>query len=489
MDILELYEEKLKDGFPDDFLWGAAISAKQAEGACDRGITVADLQNYDPNDQTKVKGDLSKQELLDRLEHPEKYCFPKKQGIDFYHRYYEDVKLLKEMGINCFRFSISWARIYPNGAKSEASEEGLAFYEKLLTLLQEWKITPIVTMYHDDMPVDLALAYQGFLSEEVVSLFITYAQLIMQRYRNLVTYWIPVNQINLTRVGLSSIGVLKDCVKDIEKVKYQGVHHKFVACAKIKKIGKTINPAFQFGAMLADFLVSPMTCQPEDVAFASEKNQMTMYFFSDVQLRGEYPGYALHYFKEQGVKLEVKPDDLILIKENTLDFLAISYYNSNVVSAKKNTMAIGDAQQNPYLEANPWGWTINPLGLYDCFLKYYDRYGKPLMIAENGFGQIEELDCDGKLHDHYRITYLKEHLEALKKAIRHGVEVFAYCAWSPIDMVSSGTSEMKKRYGMIYNDQDDEGKGTLQRTKKDSFYWYQKVISSKGEDLEELAGE
>lgn len=480
MNILYCEENKIIDSFPEDFLWGVAISAKQAEGAVDRAITVADLQNYDPNDNAKVKGDLSMREIMDRLEHPEEYHFPKKIGIDFYHRYQEDLKLLKDMGIKCFRFSISWARIYPDGAEKEPSEKGLIFYDQLLDLLKEMEIEPIVTLYHDDMPVDLALKYNGFMSPYVIDLFVKYASLVMNRYKDKVTYWIPVNQINLTRVGLSSIGVIKDSVEDVESIKWQGVHHKFIACAKVKEIGRSLNKDFRFGAMLADFYVSPMTCKPEDVAFATEKNQMTMFFFSDVQLRGEYPGYALRYFKDHNIMIDVENNELQLIKNNTLDFLAISYYNSNVVSYEKNTMAIGNSELNPYLKANPWGWTINSLGLYDCFLNYWDRYGKPLMIAENGFGQIEALDDEDKVHDDYRIDYIKEHIKALQKAVQHGVNVFAYCAWSPIDMVSSGTSEMKKRYGFIYNDQDDYGNGTHKRYPKDSYWWYQEVISKNG---------
>ncbi len=480
--LTEKYEKQIDNNFPEDFLWGVAISAKQAEGADDRALTVADLQDYDPNDKTKVKGDLSKEEILKRLNSPEKYNFPKKIGIEFYHRYQEDLILLKEMGITCFRFSICWARIFPNGIDAKPSEQGLEYYDKMFDLLKEMKIEPIVTLYHDDMPIDLALKYNGFLSQKVVDAFIDYASLIMKRYQDKVTYWIPVNQINLMRVSLSSLGIVKDTVTNLEQKKYQAIHNKFVACAKIKEIGRKINKNFKFGCMLADFLVTPITCKPKDVVFATEKNQMTMYFYGDVQLRGEYPRYAISYFNHNQISIEIKENDLILIKENTLDFLAISYYNSNVVDHEKNTFAIGDSLLNPYLKANPWGWTINPLGLYDGFLKYWDRYQKPLMIAENGIGQIEKLD-NNTVHDDYRIDYIREHIVALNKAIAHGVKVFAYCAWSPIDMVSSGTSEMKKRYGFIYNDQDDYGLGSHKRYKKDSYVWYQNVIKSNGSIL------
>ena len=292
--LTDKYQQQNINQFPSHFLWGAAISAKQAEGGDDRGLTVADLQNYDPEDKTKVKGDLNREGILDRIEHPDQYIFPKMIGIEFYHRYREDLKMLKEMGINCFRFSISWARIFPDGIDGEPSEKGLHFYDKIFDLLTEMNIVPIVTLYHDDMPVDIALNYNGFLSEKVVNSFIDYATLIMKRYKDRVKYWIPVNQINLTRIGLSSLGIVKDTVTNLEQKKYQAVHNKFIACAKIKEIGNKINKDFQFGCMLADFLVTPMTCQPEDVLFATKKNQMTMYFYADVQLRGEYPGYAIH---------------------------------------------------------------------------------------------------------------------------------------------------------------------------------------------------
>ena len=226
--LTEKYKKQIYYQFPKDFLWGVAMSAKQAEGADDRALTVADLQNYDPNDKAKVKGDLSKAEILDRLNYPERYNFPKKIGIEFYHRYKEDLILLKEMGITCFRFSISWARVFPNGIDGEPSEQGLKYYDKIFNLLKEMGIVPIVTLYHDDMPIDLALKYNGFLNEKVVTAFIKYATLIMQRYKDKVTYWIPVNQINLTRVGLSSLGIVKDTVTQLEQKKYQAIHNKFV---------------------------------------------------------------------------------------------------------------------------------------------------------------------------------------------------------------------------------------------------------------------
>lgn len=475
--------DKIPCGFPQNFLWGVAISAKQSEGAQNRGLTVADLQDFNPENKQPVKGDLTKSEILDRLENPDKYIFPKKRGMGFYKSYKSDIKLLSKAGIKTFRMSISWARIFPDGIKGEASDEGLSFYKSVFKELKKYDIEPIVTLYHDDMPVDIALDYNGFLDSDVVDSFVQYSVLVMTEYKEYVKYWIPVNQINLTRVGLSSIGVIKDTVDELEKQKFQGVHNKFVACARIAKEGRLINSNFKFGCMLADFLVSPISCKPEDIVFATEKNQMTMYYYADVQLRGEYPGYVKHYLIKNDITIKTNKNELELIKDNTLDFLAISYYNSNVVSADENSMAIGDSIMNPFLKANPWGWTINHLGLYDSLNKCWDRYQKPLMIAENGFGAIEEL-VDGKIiEDDYRIDYLRDHIAAIKLSIEKGVDVFAYCAWSPIDMVSSGTSEMRKRYGLIYNDIDDMGHGSSNRYPKKSYYWYKTLIETNAEIL------
>lgn len=480
---LDRATDLIRDDFPKDFLWAVAMSAKQAEGAAGedgRGLSVADLQNYDPADNAKVKGDFTRQQLIERLENPDAYWFPKKVGIDFRHTYHEDLALLKEMGIKAFRTSISWSRVFPHGDDVEPSEDGLRFYEDLFREVRHLGLEPIVTIYHDDMPVDLALRHNGFLSRHVMDAYERYAKLVMDRLGGYIRYWIPVNQINLTRIGLSSLGIIRDTVDDLEAAKYQAVHNKLVACARVVEAGRRISGDFLFGSMLADFYQAPATCKPEDIILSTEKNQMTMYFFSDIQFRGEYPGYALRYFKDNGIDIQVERGDLEALTSNTMDFLALSYYNSNVVSAEKNSMAIGDYTLNPYVAANPWGWTVNPSGLYDSLTHYWDRWGRPILIAENGFGQIEKLNEEDTVDDGYRIDYLRKHLKALRTAIRHGVDVFGYCAWSPLDMVSSGTSEMKKRYGFIYVDLDDMGQGSGRRYKKRSFGWYKTVCESNG---------
>ena len=439
MDCLKNLAAKPFEGFPDGFLWGAALSAKQYEGEEGRGTTVADLQEYDSENTKGARGDLSLDEIEERLDHPERFCFPKKLGIEGFKRFEEDLSLLGTLGLKAFRFSLSWSRIFPNGDDRVPNEAGLAYYDRVIDCALSHGMQPIVTIYHDDMPVSLALRYNGFLASEVGDAYMRFAELVLDRYGSRVHWWIPFNQPNLTRISLSSLGVVKDRVQNLEEAKVQALHNKLVLGARVAAYGRGKHPDIHFGAMLADFLVDPLSCKPEDVLLATQKNKMF--------------------------------------------FLAVSYYNSNVVEAGTNSIAIGDALPNPYLEATPWGWTINEKGLLDHCLKYWDRYGVPIMIAENGIGEVETLGIGRTVHDGYRIDYMKRHLLKLEEALRQGVDIFAYCCWSPLDMVSSGTSEMKKRYGLIFVDQDEYGNGTHDRYPKDSYAWYKKVVGSNGKVL------
>ena len=235
--------------------------------------------------------------------------------------------------------------------------------------------------------------------------------------------------------------------------------------------------------MIADGIMYPASCKPADIVLTLKKNRMQEFFFPDVQLRGEYPVYALRYFEEKGIHLEITKEDEELLKDNTMDYLAISYYATKIVDSTKDDMTPFAGQRNPYLEPTPWEWRADPLGLYNCLSQLYDRYEVPLMIAENGFGAYDKVEEDGSIHDDYRIDYLAKHIEQVKNAIKDGAEVFSYLSWGPIDIVSSSSAEMAKRYGYIYVDLDNYGKGSGKRSKKDSFDWYKKVIASNGEEL------
>ncbi|MEG2270557.1 MAG: glycoside hydrolase family 1 protein [Erysipelotrichaceae bacterium] len=472
--------------FPNNFLWGGATAANQLEGAWDidgKGWSPADLFVYDPNhDVSKhYDSDLTMKQIKiamnDKTGH-----YPKRYGIDFYHTYKEDLAYMKEMGFKTFRISINWSRIFPNGDDKEPNEKGLEFYDCLIDEIIKDGMEPIVTMLHYETPLNITLSYQGWHNRKVIDMFVKYGETILNRYKDRVKYWIVINQINLVELeSFNSIAICKDSVENFEEAKYQAIHNQMVASAKIVELARKINPAMQMGTMLADCTAYPESCNPDDAILALKHNQLN-YFFTDVQFRGTYPGYILRYFENKNIHLEIREEDEKVLKENTMDYLAISYYYSQMVSSKNNTPALSDTTPNPYLKANPWGWAIDPKGLYNSLSQYWDRYQKPLIIAENGIGMYDKLE-NGKVHDSYRIDYLKEHIKQLKECIKDGINIFGYCAWGPIDIVSCSSQEMEKRYGFVYVDIDNMGEGSKKRYRKDSFKWYQKVIKTNGKEL------
>ena len=476
--------------FPDNFLWGGAIAANQAEGAWkdgNKGMSVPDVDWYDPHLKRDDRRDRDSEMSFVKLKHllsvHDDTQFPKRQGIDFYHTFKEDLALMKELGLKCFRTSISWARIFPNGDESEPNEEGLKFYDKLIDEIIQQGMVPIITLFHYEMPLHLVLEYGGWRNKKVIDFFTRYAEVCFHRYKDKVTYWILVNQMNLIDVeSFNSLGILHDQVDNLEAAKYQAVHNQFVACSIATKVGHDINPGFQLGVMISDHNLYAETAKPEDVFSTLQKNQMNQFLYADVRIRGVYPGYALRYFHDHEISIDQSPEELEYIKKYTADFMAISYYYTRLNSVEKNGCDIHNISQNPLLKASVWGWCIDPLGLRNSLNVYYDRYQLPIMIAENGLGALDMLK-DDTVEDDYRIDYLREHILAMREALLDGVDLFAYCAWGPIDIISCTTNEMSKRYGFVYVDKNDDGSGTGKRFKKKSFAWYQQVIKTNGEDL------
>lgn len=475
-------------GFPKNFLWGGAFAACQSEGEFDkdgRGLSTSDIHEYTKGmDRANIEkeggGELA--EVLRKAADQDGY-YPKRYGINFYHTYKEDLALLQEMGFKTFRTSISWSRIFPKGDETEPNEAGLKFYDTLIDEIIKDGMEPIITMSHYDMPLHLVSEYGGFANRKVIDFFVNYACVLLKRFKGRVKYWIVANQVNLVPiVQFGSLGLCDNQAENMEELMYQAVHHQFVACAKVKALGKELDPNALLGTMLSDCTFYPASCKPEDVVFALKKNRM-QYFFTDVQLKGAYPVYALRYFEENNIHIEVQAGDEKVICDNPMEFLAVSYYASRIVDASKNSMKPLDADLNPYLKPTPWEWRMDPLGLYNSMSQYWDRYQVPLMIAENGLGALDEVELDGSIHDDYRIDYISKHLKQIKECIKDGADIFAYCAWGPIDIVSSSSAEMSKRYGFVYVDRDDFGKGSQKRSKKDSFYWYQNVIETNGEEL------
>lgn len=472
-------------GFKKDFFWGGAVAANQCEGAWregGKGWCVADINLFreDIPLNKKYNEEITTKEILNAME-DRNGVYPKRWGIDFYHTFREDLKLLKGLGINSFRTSINWARIFPNGDEEQPNEEGLKFYDELIDEIIANGMEPLITVSHYEMPLNLTLKYKGWYSREVIDFFVRYCQVLIDRYKGKVKYWILVNQINLiVHESFNHLGIAEDKVDNLLEAKYQGVHNEMVACAKATKYAREADKNARIGMMFCDGISYAATCKPEDVLANYKRNQME-YLYGDVLLRGKYPGYAFRYFDDQGIHIEFGEDDEEVLK-NTADFMAISYYYTRICDAesmkKKKT-----SYDNPYIKSSDWGWGIDPVGLRTKLNMYYDRYQMPIMIAENGLGSFDKLEDDGSIHDPYRVDYLRAHVEQIKEAVLDGVDVIGYYPWGPIDIVSCSSSEMSKRYGFIHVDLDNYGKGSGKRRLKDSYNWYKKVIETNGEIL------
>ncbi|MBL1224427.1 glycoside hydrolase family 1 protein [Enterococcus sp. BWR-S5] len=471
--------------FPDNFFWGGAVAANQLEGAYlegGKGLSVADINRFRDDIDIRKKG--NKEIATEDIEfaiNDKEGIYPKRAGIDFYHTFKEDLKLLAGTGMNSFRTSISWARIFPKGDELEPNEEGLKFYDALIDEIIANGMEPLITLSHYEMPLYLTTQYNGWHDRKMIDFFTCFSEVLFNRYKGKVTYWILVNQMNLiTHESFNHLGIPSDRVENLLEAKYQGVHNELVACARAVKIAKEIDPAFQIGMMSYYGNSYPASCKPEDVLAALKNNQME-YFYSDVLARGYYPGYAYRFFEDKGIDIvfgEKDEEDF----RNTVDFVTFSYYYTRIIDAESSKKE-DPSYANPYLEANDWGWAIDPIGLRIALNEYYDRYQLPLMITENGMGFYEQLNEKNTIEDDYRIDFLRLHIEAMKEAIHDGVDLIGYYPWGPIDLVSCSSSEMSKRYGFIYVDLDDYGKGSGKRYKKKSYDWYKQVVDSNGEEL------
>ena len=484
--------------FPKGFLWGGATAANQIEGGYNeggKGISVSDCAKMKRDVSVKDYHKLNEvttrdiEKALENLQDTVNY--PKRHGSDFYHRYKQDIALLAEMGFKVFRMSIAWSRIFPNGDELYPNEEGLKFYDDVFDELLAHGIQPLVTMSHYEPPIHLVLKYNGWYARELVSFFERYVNVICERYKNKVKYWITFNEIDsIIRHPYTTGGLVKDrfAGMNFEEVCYQAMHHQFVASALATKICHEIIPDAKVGCMITKLSFYPMTCKPEDI-LESQKRMRNIYAYSDTQVFGEYPSYLLKYYENHGIHIEKQEGDDEIMKNYPVDFVSFSYYMSSCVAADEDDLekTAGNtvmALKNPYLPSSEWGWQIDPIGLRVSLVELYDRYRKPLFIVENGLGAKDAL-VNGKIHDTYRIEYYRQHFQCMYGAIAEdGVDLMGYTSWACIDLISESTKQMSKRYGFIYVDADDDGKGTYDRYRKDSFYWYQKVIRNNSIDFE-----
>lgn len=465
--------------FPKNFLWGGAVAANQCEGAYKedgKGLSIQDvLPRGIRGDRTAVPTEDNKKLI----------------GIDFYHRYQEDIRLFAEMGFQVFRTSIAWSRIFPNGDEEEPNEKGLQFYDRLFDECHKYGMEPLVTISHYETPLYLAEHYNGWADRKLIRFYERYVRTLFERFGSKVKYWLTFNEINsVLHAPFMSGGIHTPAEKLTEQELYQAAHHELVASALATKIAHEIMPEAKIGCMILSMPMYPLTPSPDDMIQVMEEEHKN-YFFGDVHVRGTYPGYMKRYFREQNIQIHFEPEDEEILK-HTVDFVSFSYYMSVCATADKEKQKKGNGNllggvPNPTLEASQWGWQIDPKGLRYVLNMFYDRYQKPLFVVENGLGAVDLLieDEHGNktVEDDYRIQYLHDHLVQLREAIEDGVEVLGYTTWGCIDLVSASTAELKKRYGFIYVDRNDDGSGTLDRYKKKSFYWYKKVIQSNGRIL------
>lgn len=475
--------------FRNDFLWGGAVAANQCEGAWNvdgKGPSTADMCTNGTHTKSKRITPVFDETAI----------YPSREAIDFYHHYKEDIALFAEMGFKTFRTSIAWTRIFPTGLETEPNEAGLKFYDDLFDECLKYNIEPLVTISHYEMPFELTKRYNGWAGRECIDLFVRFCQVIFDRYQKKVKYWLTFNEINAGTMPMGSflsLGILNEGTEyfsnqvDSEALRYQGLHHQFVASGKIVALAHEKYHQFKLGNMICFITMYPFTCNPDDILETQNSMKMLNWFCSDVQVRGEYPYYSKRYFEEHQIQIKMEEGDLEILKKGTVDFYTFSYYMSNCIAKNpEEAAAAGNLMggiKNPYLEASEWGWQIDPKGLRYTLNEIYARYQIPMMVVENGLGAKDVIDEDGKIHDSYRIDYLRKHIAEMKEAVKDGVDLIGYTPWGCIDLVSASTGEMAKRYGFIYVEKYDDGSGTLARRKKDSFDWYKSVIASNGENL------
>lgn len=475
--------------FPDGFLWGASTSAYQCEGAA--------LED----------GKLYSQQDIESADYSKKTGFADASvASDHYHRYKEDIKLFKEMGLKSYRFSIAWSRIIPDG-DGEINEKGVEFYKNLIDECLKNDIEPIVTLYHYDMPMALVEKYDGWISRQSVTDFERYARFVIETFKDQVKYWLTINEQSIIVQFWTRKNIVRKELQDNDQLRFQMNHHMNLAHAIACKLVHELVPGGMVGAALGYSPIYAASCKPEDALAAMNAHDLKNSYYLDIYFKGFYNKAAFTYLEKNGLAPQIQDGDMELIKEGTSDFLALNYYNSEAAKACKEdakrswagynlTGKKGDMSgyethpgfyqicKNPELETTDWDWAIDPDGMEYILRDLYTRYNKPLMITENGLGAYDELTEDGKVHDEYRIDYLKKHLQAMKKAIDAGVEVISYNPWSAIDLLSTSNG-YKKRYGLIYVNRTDDDYKDLKRYPKDSYYWYQNVIKTNGASLSE----
>jgi 6-phospho-beta-glucosidase len=477
--------------FRPDFLWGGATAANQCEGAWNedgKGVSCSDICTGGKLGQSKMITPVLQEGTF----------YPSREAIDHYHHFKEDIALFAEMGFKCYRFSIAWTRIFPNGDEAEPNEAGLKHYEEVIDECRKYGIEPLITLSHYEVPFGLTKKCNAWVSRDMIGYFLNYCKAVFTRYKGKVKYYLTFNEINTATAPMGALlgqGILGDLENptpfmaqpENAQWRFQGLHHQFLASAQAVQMAHEIDPDVKVGNMMIYSASYPLTCAPDDVLKNQSYNRIMNYFCSDVQCRGAYPSYMNRFFAEKGITIETQPGDGEILRNGTVDFLTFSYYMSSCQSAdptkQKGEGNIIGGVPNPYLKTSDWGWQIDPKGLRYSLNELYDRYQLPLMVVENGLGAKDTIEPGGSINDGYRIDYLRQHIQEMAEAVKDGVDLMGYTPWGCIDLVSASTGEYAKRYGFIYVERYDDGTGDFSRRRKKSFGWYKKVIASNGEDL------
>ncbi|MGX4686824.1 glycoside hydrolase family 1 protein [Vagococcus sp. JNUCC 83] len=471
----------------DNFLWGGSIAAHQTEGAWNedgKGIGIMDLVTVGSYETPRqIDSELNKDNR-----------YPSHVGIDFYHRYKEDISLFKEMGFKALRVSVDWSRIYPNGDDMEPNQKGLDFYESVIDELINNNIEPIVTLYHFEMPINLVKKYSSWTNRKVVDFYIRFCETMFTALKGKVKYWVTFNEMNhidpqteASDIFTYIIAGLKysDIENKAQTLATIGYNMTVASCLAVMK-GHEIDKTNQIGCVFGIEPVYPRDCNPENIMNAFKQMDRDFYQI-DAMCDGSFPVYKLREYEELDIHIELSKEDVEAFEKGTIDFIGMNYYASSVAEYKgaaDEKSALFGGLQNPYLETSKWGWTIDPIGIRYLLNYTYRRYKKPIIITENGLGAVDVVENNGGINDDYRIDYLKKHISEIKKAVEvDKVECFGYLMWGPIDLVSATTGQMSKRYGFIHVDLDDNGKGTLDRTKKKSFNWYKELIKTNAKNI------
>ncbi|HHT7010050.1 glycoside hydrolase family 1 protein [Bacillus paranthracis] len=459
----------LNSTFKKDFLWGASTSAYQVEGAYNedgKGLSVQDVKVI-PEGTSDFK-----------------VC------SDHYHHFKEDVKLFSELGLKVYRFSIAWTRILPNGT-GEVNEKGITFYSNLIDELLKHDIVPLVTMYHFDLPYELEKK-GGWSNRATIDAFVTYCEILFERFGDRVKNWLTINEQNMMILHGQAVGTSIVSQKEL----YQQNHHMLLAEAKVTNLCHEMICDAKIGPAPNISYVYPKTCKPNDIIAAQNCNAIRNWLYLDMAVYGRYNTIAWNFMKSKNIEPVILDGDMEILASSKPDYIAFNYYSSITVSEYDENFVMDEAadqqievgeegffmgDDNEHLELTDFGWEIDPIGFRVTLREVNDRYNLPIIVTENGIGAYDKVNEDGSVQDHYRIDYLKKHIEQMELAIADGVDVIGYCPWAAIDLISTHQG-FRKRYGFIYINRDEDDLKDLKRIKKQSFYWYKEVISSNGKE-------